>query len=237
MDLNSPLFDRIRIKPTCDDPKSGAKAGARTGGKTAASASEPGCEAAGCTHPGLYRAPKGRRQEGQYWRFCIDHVRAYNAAYNYFDGMNDAAVEAYQKDAMIGHRPTWSMGVNAAAGSGKDGAKAGAKGGAQHDKPEAERDWAYADPLGILRANGLGAGARGRTAQAEPQRPRHSAAVRKAFDVMGLDETADTAAIKAQYKTLVKRFHPDANGGDRSFEERLRDIIRAHDVLRAAGLC
>ena len=44
-------------------------------------------------------------------------------------------------------------------------------------------------------------------------------------------------AIKAQYKTLVKRFHPDANGGDRSFEERLRDIIRAHDVLRAAGLC
>ena len=46
-----------------------------------------------------------------------------------------------------------------------------------------------------------------------------------------------SAAIKAQYKTLVKRFHPDANGGDRGFEERLRDIIRAHDVLRAAGLC
>ena len=59
----------------------------------------------------------------------------------------------------------------------------------------------------------------------------------EALDVMGLDDTADTAAIKAQYKTLVKRFHPDANGGDRSFEERLRDIIRAHDVLRAAGLC
>ena len=60
---------------------------------------------------------------------------------------------------------------------------------------------------------------------------------RRALDVLGLDDTADTAAIKAQYKTLVKRFHPDANGGDRSFEERLRDIIRAHDVLRAAGMC
>ena len=59
----------------------------------------------------------------------------------------------------------------------------------------------------------------------------------RALDVLGLDENADSAAIKAQYKTLVKRFHPDANGGDRSFEERLRDIIRAHDVLRAAGLC
>ncbi|GAB6845040.1 hypothetical protein HNR00_004380 [Methylorubrum rhodinum] len=236
MDLNSPLFDSIRIKPTCDDPKEGSKASPK-GGRAKASAgtgatTEAACDAPGCTGAGLYRAPKGRRQEGQYYRFCIDHVRAYNAAYNYFDGMNDAAVEAYQKDAMVGHRPTWSMGVNAA-GAGAD--KAGAN--PKADKPEAERDWAYADPLGILRANGVGGNAGRRAAAPEPQRPRHSAAVTKALDVMGLDETADTAAIKAQYKTLVKRFHPDANGGDRSFEERLRDIIRAHDVLRAAGLC
>jgi len=231
MDLNSPLFDSIRIKPTCDDPKEGSKAspkGGRAGAKPSASATaEATCDAPGCTGAGLYRAPKGRKQEGQYYRFCIDHVRAYNAAYNYFDGMNDAAVEAYQKDAMVGHRPTWSMGVNAAAGTGTD------KGA----KPETERDWAYADPLGVLRANGLGGNAGRRAATPEPQRPRHTAAVTKALDVMGLDESADTAAIKAQYKTLVKRFHPDANGGDRSFEERLRDIIRAHDVLRAAGLC
>ncbi len=241
MDLNSPLFDRIRIKPTCDDPKSGAKAGAKAGARAGAgaAASEAACEAQGCIGAGLYRAPKGRKQEGEYWRFCIDHVRAYNAAYNYFDGMNDAAVEAYQKDAIIGHRPTWSMGVNPTAGTeGRktDGSKGASKGASKGEKPEAERDWAYADPLGILRANGLGGSGR-RQAAPEPQRPRHSAAVRKALDVMGLDENADTAAIKAQYKTLVKRFHPDANGGDRSFEERLRDIIRAHDVLRAAGLC
>jgi curved DNA-binding protein CbpA len=55
--------------------------------------------------------------------------------------------------------------------------------------------------------------------------------------VLGLEEGADGPAIKAQYKALVKRFHPDANGGDRSFEERLRDIIKAHDTLKAAGLC
>ncbi|ACL61499.1 J domain-containing protein [Methylobacterium nodulans] len=206
MDLNSPLFDRIRIKPTCDD----------------AAAEGPVCERPGCTQPGLHRAPKGRRQEGQYWRFCMEHVREYNASYNYFAGMNDAAVQAFQKDAVIGHRPTWSMGVNRAGrGAGKPSA--------------ATRDWDYVDPLGILRAGGIGPD-RGR-AKAEPQRPRFSAPVRKALDVMGLDEGADAAAIKAQYKVLVKRFHPDANGGDRSFEDRLRDIIRAHDTLRAAGLC
>lgn len=207
MDLNSPLFDKIRIKRSCDEPKA---------------TTDPVCEAPGCRNAGLYRAPKGRKAEGQYWRFCMDHVRAYNATYNYFDGMNDAAVAAYQKDAVIGHRPTWTMGMN---GSG----------GRPEAKAAPERDWAYTDPLGILRAEGVGAH-RAR-AEAEPPRPRRAPAIRKALDVLGLDENVEPAAIKAQYKTLVKRFHPDANGGDRSFEDRLRDIIRAHDVLRAAGLC
>ncbi|GJE53994.1 MULTISPECIES: J domain-containing protein [Methylobacterium] len=225
MDLNSPLFDSIRIKPTCDEPKTGSAKG-RGKGSSKASAGQTAtgdalCEVPGCTHAGLYRAPKGRKHEGQYHRFCIDHVRAYNASYNYFDGMNDDAVQAFQKDAVIGHRPTWAMGTGGRPAEGK--------------KPETERDWAYADPLGVLRAAGVAG--KERRAPPEPMRPRLSPAARKALDVLGLDDTADTAAIKAQYKTLVKRFHPDANGGDRSFEDRLRDIIRAHDVLRAANLC
>jgi DnaJ domain len=207
MNLNSPLFDSIRIRPSCDEPQRDVR--------------EPTCERVGCTGAGVHRAPKGRGRERQYWRFCLDHVREYNASYNYFAGMSDDAVAAYQKDAVVGHRPTWSMGVN---GSKRpDGA----------DGPA--RDWAYADPLGVLRAEGLGQTRRERPA--EPRRPRYGALVMKALDILGLDETADGPAIKAQYKALVKRFHPDAHGGDRSYEERLRDIIHAHDTLKAAGLC
>jgi DnaJ domain len=207
MDLNSPLFDRIRIRPS--------------GAEARESVAEPSCEHPGCSGVGLHRAPKGRGREGQYWRFCLDHVRVYNASYNYFTGMSDEAVAAYQKDATVGHRPTWSMGVNP-------------NGRGHGPAAETKRDWDYADPLGILRTEGLG---QTRRAAAEPPRPRFSAPVRRAFDVLGLDETADAAGIKAQYKMLVKRFHPDANGGDRSFEERLRDIIKAHDTLKTAGLC
>jgi len=207
MDLNSPLFDRIRIK-SCDEPRE---------------AEGPACEHPGCAGPGTYRAPKGRGQEGRYFQFCLDHVRAYNATYNYFAGMTDAAVAAYQKDAVIGHRPTWAMGVNAA---GK-AQEAGVEG--------TMREWRYFDPLGVL--NGENFKQARRRAPPEPKKPRHTGPVRRALDVMGLDETADGPTIKAQYKTLVKRFHPDANGGDRSFEERLRDIIKAHDTLKAAGLC
>jgi DnaJ-domain-containing protein 1 len=116
------------------------------------------------------------------------------------------------------------MGVNAA-GSGEG-----------QSAQQETRDWAYVDPLGILRGEDF-TQARTSRARPEPKRPRYTGAVRRALDILGLDETADGPAIKAQYKALVKRFHPDANGGDRSFEERLRDIIKAHDALKSAGLC
>src|ERR687898_640915 len=110
MDLNSPFFDRIRIRPSCDKIS--------------------------CGLAGVHRAPKGRGREGQYWRFCLAHVREYNASYNYFAGMSDDAVQAYQKDAVVGHRPTFPIGVNAAAK-------------APEDAPAFPLDWAYLDPLGI----------------------------------------------------------------------------------------
>lgn len=205
MGLNSPLFDRIRIKPSGDEPR-------RQAGPT--------CEHPGCDGIGEFRAPKGRGREGQFFQFCLRHVREYNAGYNYFTGMSDEAVVAYQKDATVGHRPTWNMGTNAGRGRRRDGAV-----------PTDEFD--YLDPLGVMRSAGF---QRARAAP-EPPRPRRPGPVLRALETLGLDEGADGPAIKAQYKVLVKRFHPDAHGGDRSFEERLRDIIKAHDTLKAAGLC
>jgi hypothetical protein len=207
MDLNSPFFDRIRIKPACDEPRETV---------------EPACDKIGCGGAGLHRAPKGRGREGQYWRFCLGHVREYNASYNYFAGMSDDAVQAYQKDAVIGHRPTFPMGVNGAAQQNG------------HEPRGPTRDWAYFDPLGILHAESF---TQAKRKAAEPPKRRYSGVVQRALDTLGLDETANAASIKAQYKALVKRFHPDAHGGDRSFEERLRDIIKAHDTLKSAGLC
>ena len=201
MDLNSPLFDRIRIKPTADEPRP---------------SDEARCDRPGCTHKGEFRAPKGRDAEGQYWRFCKDHVQEYNKSYNYFAGMSDDAVMSYQKDASIGHRPTWASGAR-----GKKPPGAGA---------EAQD---FDDPLGVLRGRTAGARAR----PAEPTRRERPGPVRRALETLDLEQDANSATIKAQYKALVKRFHPDAHGGDRSYEDRLRDIIRAHDTLKAAGLC
>jgi hypothetical protein len=91
----------------------------------------------------------------------------------------------------------------------------------------------YLDPLGVMRSGGFDSA----RPTAEPPKPRRPGPVMQALETLGLDENAGAVEIKAQYKTLVKRFHPDAHGGDRSYEPRLRDIIRAHDTLKAAGLC
>ena len=111
------------------------------------------------------RASSARRRaatpEGKYWKFCLDHVREYNASYNYFAGMSDNAVQAFQKDAVIGHRPTWAMGMNPTTRAAEGG-----------EAPKA-REWAYSDPLGVLDGQDFTQGRR-RKVETEPKRPRYT---------------------------------------------------------------
>lgn len=200
MKLDSKLFDRIRIKP--DKERIAAER-------------VPGCQWEGCDRAGMHKAPRGRGAEGQYLHFCLDHVRLYNKSYNYFEGMDDSAVRAYQKDALTGHRPTWRMGID------KE----------REETPSFRRTWnadAH-DPFEFFDGD--------KAERPQPRRPKVKALEKRSLDTLGLDEAADGAAIKARYKELVKRHHPDANGGDRSSEDRLREIIQAYNILRQSGMC
>ena len=197
MKTDSSLFDRIRVKPGNDRrPKPG-----------------PACQWAGCKEKATHRAPKGRENEREYWRFCLEHVRQYNQSYNFFAGMNDAAVMAYQKDAITGHRPTWKM------GTGKTKAR-----------PDIRAFAGNADPFGFF-GEGLKAERKERTEAARPVRN----AERKALDTLGLDADATKHQVKMRFKELVKRHHPDANGGDRSTEDRLIEVIQSYNYLKSVG--
>lgn len=204
MKFDSPFFDRIRVKPGDDRQRSRPTLN--------------GCQWPGCTAEGTHRAPKGRHQEGQYWQYCLDHVKAYNQSYNYFAGMSDDAVYAYQKDALTGHRPTWRMGTK----SSKDSDR-----GADIDGD------GMRDPFGFTAEMG---GAF-RADRPEPDGRIVRTAERRALEVMGLEMSAAPAEIKSRYKELVKLHHPDANGGDRSSEDRLRSVIQAYNNLKQAGFC
>jgi DnaJ-domain-containing protein 1 len=195
MDLNSRLFDRIRVKPAVRTPEKAAPA--------------TPCSFPGCTAEGVFRAPKGREREGEYFSFCRDHVREYNATYDYFRGMDDASMAKFRQADAVGHRPTWKMGARAAAAG----------------QPVDES--VFAEARAARRR-----GAKGKPPQTEPP-PRYNALAIKALLTLELGGDATPAKIKTRYKELVKRHHPDANGGDRSSEERLREIIQAYNFLRA----
>ncbi len=167
------------------------------------------CEWPGCTESAPHKAPKGRDMEGQFHYFCLEHVRQYNKSYNYFEGMKDDEVVGYQRDAVTGHRPTWKMGTI-------------------HNGP---------GPSAHMHSPHEHMAARARE-HARAARPRHVRTLeRKSLATLGLDETANAAQIKARYKWLVKRHHPDANGGSRENEEHLRAIIEAYRHLKSVRMC
>lgn len=204
MKLESSYFDKIRIdagEQRRPEPRVRA------------------CQMKGCKAEGTHRAPKGRHAEGEYFWFCVDHVRDYNKSYNYFSGMNDAAIQAYQKESLIGHRPTWRMGVNA---------------GDSDVKPAGRAKFGWTknpdDPFRFF-----GEGFQARRPEAERRTVHNMQA--KSLETLGLDATASPADVKSRYKLLVKRHHPDANGGDRSLEDRLREIIQAYSYLKSVGFC
>lgn len=176
----------------------------------------PTCDWKGCDKEGTNRAPKGRTRENEYWHFCVAHVREYNASYNFFSGMTTDDVSKYQKDALTGHRPTWKMGTG--------------KGGTQSLNPDGAHD-----PFNVFRE--FGTKARPKTEKVEAKARTVHNAERKALNELGLDPGADSVEIKARFKLLVKRHHPDANGGARDSEDKLREIIHAYNYLKSTGAC
>jgi curved DNA-binding protein CbpA len=205
MKLDSAYFDKIRIDA----------------GRPRPAPKKRGCDMAGCSAAGTHRAPKGRAAEGEYFWFCIDHVREYNKTYNYFSGMNDAAIQAFQKEAIVGHRPTWQMGTS------------GRLGDPSHTRRPVRFAWTGGqgeDPFHLF-----GDGFQTRPPEREQRKIRNMEM--KSLRVLGLDMSATGEEIKTRYKLLVKRHHPDANGGDRSLEDRLREIIQAYSYLKSVGFC
>lgn len=201
----SKYFEKIRVRR---DPAGEAKVGA------------PACQWDGCTEAGLHRAPVGRQREGEYFRFCFDHVREYNKSFNYFSGVSASEIARFQKEALTGHRPTWTIASNGSARFAPDFAQKRSGRAGYHNRMR--------DPFNLFTTPDAAAPQRARTA-----RPLEA----KALETLGLDVNATGAAIKARYKELVKLHHPDANGGDRGSEDRFRDVLQAYRLLKQAGMC
>jgi len=178
------------------------------------------CEAPGCREAGEFRAP-GQRLGGfdgsGEWRwFCLDHVREFNAGYDWFEGMSAEEILAAQSPIAGWRSETRAFRPDA----GVDGVPR----------------WAdYADPLDAIaaRARGIRSRAEGRAREAAAQ-VRFSPDEARALEVMGLGRDIDRTRLRRRYSELVRRYHPDRNGGDRQHEARLTAVVEAYQLLKVS---
>ncbi|MBM3559721.1 MAG: J domain-containing protein [Alphaproteobacteria bacterium] len=161
------------------------------------------CDHAGCRSTGEFRAPRSPRQPGEWYWFCLDHVRVYNAGWNYYAGMSEAEIDQELRGDTTWHRPTWPLGRR--------------MGGTW---------WRLADRFGLFEEA---------AEQTDERRvPIAETPESRALTVMELAPPVTIEIIKTRYKELVKRHHPDANGGSKQAEERLKVINAAYSTLMAA---
>ena len=175
------------------------------------------CDHPGCEAGGDFRAPRSRLDLNHYYWFCLEHVRAYNLAWNYYAGMSQAEIEAEIRYDTVWQRPTWRLG--------------------QRHTPQAR----VRDPFGFYDGNGNGhdhdrahAHANGHANGHRHDAARAASARDQALAVFDLDPPFTAVSLKARYKVLVKQHHPDAHGGDKDAEEKLKIINQAYATLKAS---
>ncbi|HEX7743350.1 MAG TPA: J domain-containing protein, partial [Sphingobium sp.] len=158
----------------------------------------------------------GSNHEGPQWRWlCLDHVREFNQGYNFFTGMSPDEIAAAQRPFAGWERETRAFSSNGAS------------------PPPRWSD--FQDPL-----DAIGAKFKERVAKARADSQMRqdgkflSNEDRKALSVMNLPVDADRKALRQRYTELLRRYHPDHNGGDRSHESALQGVIEAYGLLRKA---
>ncbi|QYK40098.1 MAG: J domain-containing protein [Paracoccaceae bacterium] len=166
------------------------------------------CDFAGCREPGQFRAPKSPERLDEYFWFCKDHVREYNLKWNFFQGTTDEEFQAFLNTDRVWGRATQPFGK----------------------RPDEGRVWSRLgvdDPVGILGEKATKNP--GPTSSATRKLPPTE---RKALEILDARDTWTRTEIRKQYKSLVKDLHPDMNGGDRSDEDRLQEVVWAWDQLK-----
>ncbi len=164
------------------------------------------CDHPGCENAGKFRAPKAPDVLDDFYWFCQQHVREYNLKWNFFDGTTEAEINAQQSKDKVWERQTRPMG-----------------------DPE-ERAWArlgIEDPHQVLGAN----------ATLNPGRSKSGGrklppTEKRAIEILEAESDWTKTQVRKAYKSLIKVLHPDMNGGDRSQEEQLQEVVWAWDQIK-----
>ena len=164
------------------------------------------CEHEGCNEPGKFRAPRAPDVLDEFKWFCKQHVREYNLKWNFFNNTTEAEINAQMSKDKVWERETRNF-----------------------SDPEA-RAWArlgIEDPHQVLGENAtLNPG------KASTGNRRLPPTERRAIEILEAKDNWSKAEVRKAYKSLIKILHPDMNGGDRSQEEQLQEVVWAWDQIK-----
>ncbi len=162
------------------------------------------CEWENCMEIGNYKAPMEKDNSKNYRWLCVEHIKLFNKNWDYFDGMNQNEIEIFLKSDMTWHRPTQKFGSSD-------------------------------NFFNILWNNALN----DKFNFFKQEKNTHSLNEKKlsekdidAFKIMELELNASWPIIQKKFKTLVKKFHPDKNSGNKQFEDKLKRITLAYSHLK-----
>ena len=162
------------------------------------------CEWDNCKESGEFKAPIEKDNSKNYRWLCENHIKQFNKNWNYFDGMNQNEIENFLKSDLTWHRPTQKFGSSD-------------------------------NFFNILWNNALN----GKFGNFKDEKISNSFNGKQlnekdkdAFKIMELELNSDWSTIQKKFKTLVKKFHPDRNAGNKEFEDKLKKITLAYSHLK-----
>lgn len=164
------------------------------------------CQWPGCGGKGDHRAPKSREHLRDFYWFCTTHVREYNLNWDFFNGMSADEIDAYMREDVTWHRPTWKAGS-------RWGSESTARRFQDAFEMFSDGGGGFKDPNEKVRRKG----------------PKTKA--EEMLAILDLDMDATTEDIRVRYKELAKKHHPDLNNGDPRSEEKFKAINEAYDFL------
>ena len=163
------------------------------------------CDWENCSELGKYRAPMEKDNSRNYRLLCIDHIKIFNKKWNYFQNMNESEIEFFVKSDLTWHKSTKSF-------------------GSSENFFNILWDNALEDKLNIFTSKNFNDFKKSRLSQTD----------RDAFEVMELDYSAKWEEIQKKFKSLVKKYHPDKNQGNKKYEDKLKKITLAYSQLKMA---
>ena len=171
------------------------------------------CDYGGCNEHGEFQA---KTKSTAKFFYCLNHIKEFNKNYNFFAGMSEEEIIDYQIYAIIGHRPTWKSGTNPQANYFSKFAKNDGS--------------AFDDPFDLFEKEKTSKYER----QSKIKKGKISEKEYKLLDFSALSSKTD---IRKKFKEVVKSLHPDTNGGDKSQEDLLKEVISAYKTLKSQGHC